>query len=223
MSNLSAAILALKDKSSLFQGMKYLSPLFGKPLISRVVDVALSIANETLTVVPCEDDKALLRDLITTMPGESISVVVDRIGEGSDLTMAETAFMSSSCSRTILLPGDAPFLNIDVLSMMADLCRSRDAVIPRTPDGEMVPIPAVYATEVAARAARDSRLENASDISRIIEKLNHKMFLSSSILAEFDRDLLMLFTINSPLDLKRAEMIVSGNLKKSKKRKGYDH
>jgi hypothetical protein len=76
----------------------------------------------------------------------------------------------------------------------------------------MKPFPAVYATEIAARAARASRLEKASEISKMIEKLGHKMFLSSSVLAEFDKDLLTFFTVNSPLDILKAEMIVSGKL-----------
>jgi molybdopterin-guanine dinucleotide biosynthesis protein A len=206
----SAAILAPKDKSCLFQGIKYLSPFLGRPLISRVVDVAFSIAGETHVIASCDEDARLLRDSIPTLPGEPLSVVVDSLGEGSELTMAETAFMMSSYKRTILLPGDAPFLSVELLSMMVDLCKGRDAVVPRTPTGEMKPFPAVYATEIAARAARASRLEKASEISKMIEKLGHKMFLSSSVLAEFDKDLLTFFTVNSPLDILKAEMIVSG-------------
>ncbi|MBO3803187.1 MAG: NTP transferase domain-containing protein [Candidatus Brockarchaeota archaeon] len=221
MHEVSAAILAPKDRSRLFQGSKYLSPFLGRPLISSVVDVAFSVANEAYVVASCDDDANLFRESIPTLPGEPLGVFVDASGEGSELTMAETAFNRSNSSRTILLPADAPFLSVEALATMADLCKGRDAVVPRAPTGEMKPVPAVYATEVAARAARDSRLENASEMSRVVEKLGRKMFLSSSVLAEFDKDLLTFFTVNSPLDLKKAEMIASGRLlRKAGERRG---
>jgi len=219
--DLSAVILALKDEPPLFQSSKYLSNLNGRPLISRVVDVAASLAMEILIITPSEDEAQALRGCIPSLPSEALYVMSDAFGNGSDLTMIETGFDKSRYNRTVLLPGDAPFLNLEILTTMVDLCRGRDAVVPRSPTGEALAFPAAYATEKALKAVRASSIDKASGMKDILEGLAHVMFLSSNVLEKLDSDLLTFFSVDSPLNLKRAEMILSGKSLKSRKRE-YD-
>jgi len=210
MKDVSAIILALRDQPCLFKGMKYLSNLEGRPLISRVVDVASSLSKEVLIVAPSEDEAQALRDRIPPLPNEAICVIGDAFGDGSELTMIETGLARSSCSKALLLPGDAPFLSLEILTTMLHLCSGRDAVVPRSPIGEALPFPAVYATEKALMALRASKIERASSMKDILEKLAHVMFLSSNVLSELDSDLLTFYSVDSPLNLKKAELILSG-------------
>lgn len=210
MHDASAIILALRDEPSLFQGMKYLSTLDGRPLISRVVDVASSLSKEVLIIAPSEGEAQALRDGLTPLPNEALYVIGDSFGEGSELTMIETGLARSSFSKSILLPGDAPFLSLEILTTMLDLCSGRDAVVPRSPIGEALPFPAVYATEKALDALRALKVEKASNMKGILEKLAHVMFLSSNVLSKLDSDLLTFYCVDSPLNLKKAELILSG-------------
>jgi len=124
--------------------------------------------------------------------------------------MIETGLARSSFSKSILLPGDAPFLSLEILTTMLDLCSGRDAVVPRSPIGEALPFPAVYATEKALDALRALKVEKASNMKGILEKLAHVMFLSSNVLSKLDSDLLTFYCVDSPLNLKKAELILSG-------------
>lgn len=219
MLDISAGILALKDKPSLFGGKKYLSDLGGRSLISMVTDVAFSLAKEVIVIATSDDEAKALSDTIAPLAGEVAYVVCDAFGEGTELSMAETALARSSCSKTILLPGDAPFLSLEVLTTMAELCKWRDAVVSRSPVGEAIPFPAIYDTEKALAAIRASRSVNASRMNDALQKLTHVMYLSSDVLAELDNGLLTFFSVYSPLDLRKAELILSGRFPRGRKKK----
>lgn len=219
MHDASAIILALRDEPSLFQGMKYLSTLDGRPLISRVVDVASSLSKEVLIIAPSEGEAQALRDGIPPLPNEALFVVGDSFGDGSELTMIETGLARSSYRKALLLPGDAPFLSLEILTTMLDLCSGRDAVVPRSPIGEALPFPAVYTTEKALKALRASKIEKAMSMKGILEELSHVMFLSSNVLSKLDSDLLTFYCVDSPLNLKRAELILSGKPRRFRARK----
>jgi len=215
-----AIILALRDEPSLFQGMKYLSALDGRPLISRVVDVASSLSKEVIIITPSEGEAQALRDGIPPLPNEALFVVGDAFGDGSELTMIETGLARSSYSKALLLPGDAPFLNLEILTTLLDLCSGRDAVIPRSQIGEPLPYPAAYATERALKALRASKVDRApKGMKGILEELDHVMFLSSNVLSRLDSELLTFYCVDSPLNLKRAELILSGKSPRVRARK----
>jgi molybdopterin-guanine dinucleotide biosynthesis protein A len=182
-----------------------------------VVDVATSLAKEVLIVAPSEDEAQALRLCVPSLPCEALHVLADAFGNGSELTMIETGLEKSSYSQAIVLPGDAPFLSLEILNTMVGLCRGRDAVVPRSPTGEALPFPAAYATEKALIAIRASKVERASGMKDTLKRLAHVMFLSSSILQQLDGDLLTFFSVDSPLSLKRAEMILSGKSTKVRK------
>ena len=221
MHDASAIILASRDEPSLFRDMKYLSTLDGRPLISRVVDAASTLSKEVLIIAPSEGEAQALRDGITPLPNEALCVIGDAFGDGSELTMIEMGLARSHFSKSLLLPGDAPFLSLEVLTTMLDLCSGRDAVVPRSPIGEALPFPAVYATEKTLNALRASKAEKASGMRDVLEKMAHVMFLSSNVLSKFDSDLLTFYRVDSPLNLKKAELILSGKPHRVRVRK-YD-
>lgn len=200
----------MREERPLFGGLKYLSPLRGRPLIASVVEAASGAAESVLVVAPSEDEAAAIRGLFPQPGAGGIQVFFDEDGIGAPLAMARTAFQRSASRLTLLLPGDTPFLSPDLLATLAELCLGRDAVIPKRPLGEAEPLLAAYQTGKALDAARAALAENAKGVMSMVERLRHVMYISSSVIAELDPDLLAFFNVNTPLDLRRAEAISSG-------------
>jgi molybdopterin-guanine dinucleotide biosynthesis protein A len=102
----------------------------------------------------------------------------------------------------MIVAGDLPFVEPELLTTLARLDASEDAAVPRTHDG-WHPLCAAYrrgvATRIKARLDRGAlRVSDALDDMRVRE-------VTGEALARMDRDGMLLMNVNTPDDLRHAE------------------
>ena len=93
------------------------------------------------------------------------------------LTGALIGFERAEGKYSLLLPFDTPFVSKDIVDLMFDLCCGRSAVVPKWPDQQTEPFPAVYQTEGAIGVAQIAIIENMFNMGSMIEKMRGVRFL----------------------------------------------
>lgn len=202
-----SAIILAGGKSKRFGNEKGLISLNGKPIILHVLERIEDIVNEIVIVVSSTEQKQRFAKILESKA--EIKVVVDKYDFNSPLVGALTGFEAITSKNSLLLPCDTPFISKQVASFLLDVCRNKAAVIPRWPDGKIEPLQASYNTEMAIKAAEEALNEGKFDMRSMISKLHGVRYISTLVIKEFDPEFLTFFNVNTLLDLKRAEKIIS--------------
>lgn len=199
-----SAIILAGGFSSRFGQDKGSLQLANKPLISYVLDVTSPIVDELIVIVSSKVQFESYAKVI----GSNVNILVDIENMHSPLIGALTGFKESHGEYSLLLPCDTPFLSRDVLSLLFELCISKNAVIPRWPNSYIEPLHAVYRTKPAYEAAKNALKERKFDVRSMVEKLRSVRYVSTLVLEQLDPELRTFFNINTPLDLKKAEFML---------------
>ena len=201
-------IILAGGKSERLGREKGLVALAGKPLILHVLERIKDIAKETIVVVSSEMQKENFRKVI----GNTARIVIDKFNVRSPLVGALTGFEAASGEKSLLLPCDTPFVSREIASFLLDVCRRKAAAIPRWPDGKIEPLQAAYDTEMSLEASKEALKEGKMDLRSMISKLRGVRYISTLVIKDFDPKMLTFFNINTLVDLKKAERIVSQKL-----------
>jgi len=210
--NRSAIILA-GGSSRGFNDDKGVLELDGKPLINHVIDVVKGLADEIIVVTNSQERA----DAYSKVISSKVRFAVDVCESKGPLVGALTGFEASNGEYSALLPFDSPFVSREVLSLLFDCCIGKTAVIPRSTDMECEPLHSVYHTKQALQAAKEALEENEFDVQAMVEKLRGVRYISTMVIEQLDPDLKTFFTVNTPLDLKKAA--VMGKPRKTSKTK----
>jgi molybdopterin-guanine dinucleotide biosynthesis protein A len=136
------------------------------------------------------------------------------------LSGAITGFEAAQGKYALLLSYDAPFINKELAAFLLDIVIGKMAAVPRTPDNEIEPLCSAYQTKTVLEIAKQTVDEEATlDLYAIIEKLRGVRYISMSVIEQIDPGMKSFFRINTPLDLKRATVMLQGKQKLSKQRK----
>lgn len=195
-----SAIVLAGGFSSRFGKDKGILELAHKPLIKHVVDVVTPVVDETIVVTNSQERITQYAKVIT----KHAQFVVDICKSKSPLVGAFTGFGVAQGKYSLLLPFDTPFVSIEVVSLLFELCRNRAAVIPRWPNGYIEPLHAVFQTELALKAAKTAVAEGKLKVRAMIEKLSGVRYVSTLVIQQLDPDLRTFFNINTLSDLKKA-------------------
>ena len=198
-----SAIILAGGSSHGFDGDKGLLELHGKPLINHVIDAVKDIVNEIIVVTNSQERA----DLYAKVVSSDVKFVVDTFESEGTLVGALTGFEAAAGEYSALLPFDSPFISPEVLTLLFDCCVGRAADIPRTPDRVCEPLHAVYHTKQALQAAKDAVAENELDVQAIEERLHGVRYMSTMVIEQLDPDLKTFFTVNTPLDLRKAAVM----------------
>jgi molybdenum cofactor guanylyltransferase len=210
--NRSAIILA-GGTSKGFSSDKGFLELEGKPLLSHVVEAVKCLVEEIIVVTNSQDRA----DTYTKEVPSKVRFVVDVCESTGPLVGAMTGFNAANGEYSALLPFDSPFVSQEVLSLLFDCCIGKAAVIPRSTDMECEPLHAVYHTKQALQAAKDALEEDEVDLQAMVDKLRGVRYMSMMVIKQLDPDLKTFFTVNTPLDLRKAT--VMGKPRKTSKTK----
>jgi len=191
--------------SKRFGGDKCVMRLGGKPLVAHVFERVSKLADECVVVVGSEASK----DALSSMLGGGVSVVVDRFEGQSPLVGALSGFERVRGEYALLVPCDAPFVSAGVVGLLFDLCVGRGAVVPRWPNGFVEPLLAVYRVGSAVAAGRAALEGGKRDMVSLIVGLRRVRYVSTLVLRGFDPGLLSFFNVNTLVDLRRAESMIS--------------
>jgi molybdopterin-guanine dinucleotide biosynthesis protein A len=199
-----SAIILAGGFSKRFGKEKGLVSLGGKPLILHVTEKVASFVDEYVIVVSSEVQKEKLR---RALPAES-RVVVDFLQVRSPLVGTLTGLENVSGEYVLVLPCDSPFVSGPVISLLLELCVGKAAVIPRWTNGYIEPLQAVYSVDLAKASAKKALEDGKLDMRSMIKKLRGVRYVSTIVLRQLDPQLLTFFNVNTPIDLKRAELIL---------------
>ena len=202
--SISGVILA-GGLSSRFGQDKGLLQLAGKPLVKLVLDTVDNVVDEKIVVVSCREQV----DKYLKATDASTRIIVDKTDVHSPLAGALTGFEEARGEYSLLLPCDTPFASRDILSLLLELCTGRNACIPRRPNGYVEPLQAVYRTGPALEASNAAFLAGSLDMQAMLDRLRCIRYVSTLVLEQLDPELKTFFNINTPLDLKRAEQMLS--------------
>ena len=200
-----SAIVLAGGSSSRFGEDKGIVKLAGKPLIGHVVDAVRGIVDETIVVTSTVERMAKYEVLVP----DCVKFIVDKQESKGPLSGALTGFGVASGKYALVLPFDTPFVSREIVSLLFELCVGRSAVIPRWPNGQIEPLHAVYQVAPALAAAEAAVAEGRLDMRGMIERLRGVRFVSTLAIQEFGPELKSFFNINTPLDLKKAAVMIN--------------
>ena len=121
---------------------------------------------------------------------------------------AAAGFRNARGEYSLLLPCDTPFVSREVLSLLLEISPGVNAVIPRWPNGYVEPLQAVYRTRRALQAAEEAIRMGRLDMRSMISLLRRVRYVSTLVLKQLDPNLTTFFNLNTPQDLRRAEILL---------------
>ena len=163
----------------------------GVPMIRRVADVMVTLAEEILVSVANAEMGAALRSVVP-----EAAFVVDRRGGQGPIEGFRCGFEGARGDRVLVAPCDAPLLQPALFRLLLDSIGERDTAVPRF--DVIDPVRAVYRRKVVLDA-----LASHTDVpspSALVDRLD-AVFVDPPRLRLVDPDISSFLDINSQEDL----------------------
>lgn len=199
-----SAIVLAGGFSSRFGQDKGILELANKPLIKHVINAVSPLVDEVIVVTSSQDRIAKYAKTVAA----DVRFVVDLCESNGPLIGALTGFATANGRYALLLPFDMPFISAEVVSLLFELCPNKAAVIPRWPNGQIEPLHSVYQTALALEAARSAVDEGKLNVRAMIERMHGVRYVSTLVIQQLDPEFNTFFNVNTPVDLKRATVMV---------------
>jgi molybdopterin-guanine dinucleotide biosynthesis protein A len=207
-----AIILANEQTSRVFPDDKGAMLLCNKPLIKHVFDAIDSIVDEVIIVTNTQERAETYAEILP----KTVKFVIDKQPTQNMLSGTITGFEAVQSKYTLLLPYDSPLVNKEVAILLLDLAVGKTAAVPRNADNEIEPLCSVYHTKLALETAKQVAAEGATDLQTLVETLQGVRYISKMIVEQIDPELQSFFSVNTPLDIKRATIMLQGKKKPQK-------
>lgn len=208
----SVIILAV-DSSSKFLEDKGLLSLDNKALLKHVVDAVKSTADEVVVVTSSKESAESYSKIVSP----KVRFVCDADESKGFLGAALAGFEAAEGKYSLLLPFDSPFVSNDVVTLLFDCSVGKSAVVARSPDCEVEALHAVYNTEIALEAAKEALANGEVDVEAMLDRLRGVRYMSTLVIEQLDPDFKTFFRIITPLDLKKAFVMLKPRTSASKK------
>jgi molybdopterin-guanine dinucleotide biosynthesis protein A len=187
--------------------------LDNKPLLKHVVDTVKGIAEEVI-IVTNSIERA---DSYAKIVSPKVRFVCDSDGSKGLLGAALAGFETAEGKYSLVLPFDSPFVSQEVVTLLFDCSVGKSAVVARSPDCEVEALHAVYNTRLALEAAKEALAEGEVYVEAIMDRLRGVRFMSTMVIEQLDPDFKTFFRIITPLDLKKAVIMLRPRISTSKK------
>jgi molybdopterin-guanine dinucleotide biosynthesis protein A len=196
-----AGIVLAGGRASRFGRDKLAEDVGGRPLLHHALKALAPIVTELLVVIsPAGPVPALPTD---GFAARKIRVVRDPEPFGGPLVAFQAALEATAASTVLLVAGDMPALQAEVLAAMLEVLADRDVdlVLLEAP-GPVQSMPAAMRTAPARTAAADRLREG----DRALRSLYDRLRTATIALADwtrFDPERLTLRDVDTPADLTR--------------------
>ena len=214
MLNKSAIILA-GGSSGRFEEDKGMIELEHEPLIRYVYKAVRGLVDEVIIVTDSQERADRYAEVLP----DTVKFVLDSRESKGPLIGAITGFEAAQGKYSLLLPYDAPFVSQEVISLLFDCGIGKTAAIPRNPDSEIEPLCAVYQTKLVLETAKKVADEGAVDLQTLVEELRGVRFISTMVIEQIDPQFRSFFSVITPLDLRKAVVMLQPNKQKRTKTK----
>ena len=208
----SVVILAV-DACGKFGEDKGLLKLEGKPLLKYVVDSVKETGAEVVVVTASKQQA----DSYAKIVSPKVRFVCDADESQGLLGAALSGFEAAEGKYSLVLPFDSPFVSLDVATLLFDCAEGKSAVVARSPDCECEELHAVYNTQLALEAAKDALANGETDLEAVVSRLRGVRYMSTMVIEQLDPDFKTFFRIITPLDLKKAVVMLKPRSSASKK------
>jgi molybdenum cofactor guanylyltransferase len=206
--DLSCIVLA-GGKSSRLGRNKIFEKLGNLNLLERVLTSLSSFKSEIIVVVA--RDSCIPQ--LTNYPG--LRVVEDIYPGKGSLGGVYTGIALSKTFYNVVVACDMPFLNVDLLGYMVGLAENYDVVIPKTEDGILEPLHAVYSRNCLIPMEYLLK-QNRLSILELFPMVQVK-YIDSPQINRFDSKHLSFFNINTEAELQTGQGLVEKEEPKSDK------
>ncbi len=188
---------------------KLLVEVQGKPLLQHVVDAAKDLVDD-LVVVTKKDRVRKYSELLT-----NVKILYDKppIKISSPILGISTAAREIESDYYIILAGDMPYINSEVLNYLISNINGFDVVTPIWPNGAVEPLLSIYSTKVMRKI--DVIMEKPRIRSTDLIRAGYKIkFIPLHAIKEVDPNLKSLININTKNDLKtnKIDIGAEGNI-----------
>lgn len=191
---------------------KALERLNNKTLIERTVECLTPVC-KTILVVTSQEQFSVVASAV-----EKVVVIADFFPGGGPLGGIYTGLASVDSFYSIVVGCDMPFLNSGLLNYMVDLAPDFDAVVPEV-NGMLEPLHAVYSKDCLS-PIKGLLNQNKLGISQVFNLVKVR-FVGKDEIAEFDKEYLSFFNINTQDDLIRARELIRQREKCLEVREGW--
>jgi molybdopterin-guanine dinucleotide biosynthesis protein A len=205
-------ILANEQPSKGFSQDKGTMLLCNKPLIKHVFNIVNSIVDEVIIVTNTQERIEKYAEFLP----KTVKFVIDKQPIPNPLSGTIVGLETVQSKYVLLLPYDSPLVNKELAILLLDLAVGKTAAVPRNSDNEIEPLCSVYHTQLALETAKQVAAEGATDLQTLVEKLRGVRYISKMIVEQLDPELQSFFSVNTPLDLKRATIMLQGKKKQTK-------
>ncbi len=209
-----SAIVLASGFSNGFERDTGLLELNGKPLIEHVVDAIRLIVDEVIVVANSQESA----DAYAKVVGPHIKFAVHTEEQKGPFFAALTGFEAANQKYALLVAYDMPFISSEVVELLFELGVGKSAVIPRWPNAEIEPMHAIYHRASALEAGKLAVDDGTLDLQGLVEHMRGVRYVSSLVIQELDPDFKTFFSVNTPLDLKRAAVLANPRKTKGKPR-----
>ena len=175
--------------------------LQGKTLLERVLDAMLATCSDAI-VVTSADGLGRYQHV-----SKRARLVADALPERGPLGGLQTGLREAQNALALAVGCDSPFLQPDLLRLLATAAMEKDAAIPLVGG---VPQTLLGAYSRNCLPAIDGLLSEGNPGLRRLLPLIRVVYLTESEVAASDPRMLSFFNVNSEADLQRAEQMLRG-------------
>lgn len=208
-----SAIILTNDSLNKFAEDKGLLKLDNKPLLSYVLGAIKGVVEEVIIVTNSKEQTKLYAQIVSP----KVRFVCYADESKGFLGAALAGFEAAEGKYSLLLPSDSPFVSTDVVAFLFDCAVGKSAVVARSPDCEVEAFHAVYNTKVALEAANETLACGEFDLEAMVNRLRGVRYMSTMVIEQLDPDFKTFFRIITPLDLKKAVVMLKPRTSTSKK------
>jgi molybdopterin-guanine dinucleotide biosynthesis protein A len=210
-----SAIILAGGHSKGFGQDKGLIELNNKPLINHVIDAVKNLVEEVIVVTDSTERAQAYQKIVSP----KVKFTVDSLKSQGPLIGALTGFEAAQGNYSLLLPYDAPFVSKEVISLLLDCCVGKTAVIPRWSSEEIDPLQSAYQTKLVLESAKKAVEEGEVELPPMVDRLRGVRYISSMVFEQLDPDMRSFFRVNTPIDLKKAVVMLTPRQAKTKNKR----
>ena len=178
-------------------------------LVINTHNLASELTSEIVIVINGLDR---LNEELGSLP--STTKVIDDLDTNVGPMMGLYSGLKHSFNDYILvLPCDAPFMNIELLRYLLSISNGYDAVIPRWENGFIEPLHSVYRADSSLKAIEEALQNGERSVLDLIKRLDRVKYVPVEELKKFDPELLTFRNINYPEDYQKALDVVEARKK----------
>ena len=181
---------------------KLLEVVGGRPLLQRVIDCLAPVSRRILVVTAKGQAAPDIQ-----APETSVETVRDVYPGKGALGGIYTGLSAMDSRYGLVVAGDMPFLNSDLLQHLVSLSTDFDVVMPRV-RGEIEPLHAVYSL-ACLPAIHEQLARNQLQIRVFLDKARVR-YVEEAEMEQLDPSHLSFFNVNTPDDLVEAKAIADG-------------